>query len=231
MERVETLAEKLKEQIAKGAKTSELLLTVHMLQSELLHLQSIQPEETQKETVAIDIPVLMPTEGEVNEPELSTEKVVMELQLDEDAVAAELSKIKADADSRMVAGVKNRPTVLFDFMEDIPTLSQQQSTKSAELKLANATASDTINDALAETPIKDLKKAIGINERYMYINELFNGEEVAFDRSIKTINGFGAYGEADLWIRRELIHTYGWDDKSATVKQFYQLVRRRFSTM
>ena len=108
MERVETLAEKLKEQIAKGAKTSELLLTVHMLKSELLHLQSIQPEETQKEAVAIDIPVLMPTEGEVNELELSTEKVVMELQLDEDAVAAELSKIKADADSRMVAGVKNR---------------------------------------------------------------------------------------------------------------------------
>jgi hypothetical protein len=155
----------------------------------------------------------------------------MELQLDEDAVAAELSKIKADADSRMAAGVKNRPTVLFDFMEDIPTLSQQQSTKSAEINLANATPSDSINDALAETPIKDLKKAIGVNERYMYINELFNGEEVAFDRSIKTINAFGAYGEADLWIRRELIHTYGWDDKSATVKQFYQLVRRRFSTI
>ena len=65
MERVETLAEKLKEQIAKGVKTSELLLTVHMLQSELLHLQSIQPEEPQKEAVAIDIPVVMPMEGEM----------------------------------------------------------------------------------------------------------------------------------------------------------------------
>ena len=229
MERVETLAEKLKEQIAKGAKVSELLITVQMLQSELLHYQQMLPEEATKDTVAIDIPVQMPTEGEVQEPEPPTEKVVMELQLDEDAVAAELSKIKADADSRMAAGTKNRPTVLFDFMEDIPTLSQQQSTKSAEINLANAAASDSVNDALAETPIKDLKKAIGINERYMYINELFNGEEVAFDRSIKTINAFGAYGEADLWIRRELIHTYGWDDKSAVVKQFYQLVRRRFS--
>ncbi len=232
MERIETLSDKLREQLAKGASISELLITVHMLQSELLHLQNTAPQEVQPEKVAFDIPLQFPTENKEDVPQISTEKVVMELKLDEEEVEAEINKIKADAGSRMAAGVKNRPAVLFEFMDDIPTLTQQQSTKSDEIRIANeTTSSESINDVLAETPIKDLKKAIGINERYMFINELFNGEEVAFDRSLKTINAFGAYGEADLWIRRELIHTYGWDEKKPIVKQFYQLVRRRFSSM
>ena len=39
MERVETLLQKLSEQFNEGANSSQLLLTVQMLQHELLHLQ------------------------------------------------------------------------------------------------------------------------------------------------------------------------------------------------
>lgn len=78
-------------------------------------------------------------------------------------------------------------------------------------------------------PIKDLKKAISINDRYQYINNLFSGDEATFDRSIKTINSFNVFSEAEYWIRRELSVKYGWEESAPLVQQFYALVSRRFS--
>ena len=76
---------------------------------------------------------------------------------------------------------------------------------------------------------EDLKKAIGINDRFFFINELFKGDEVMYERSIKTINGFSIYPEAEYWIRRELKLKLGWNERLDAVKQFDQLVKRRFS--
>jgi superfamily II DNA or RNA helicase len=86
-----------------------------------------------------------------------------------------------------------------------------------------------LSELLQDTPIKDLRKAFGVNDRYLFINELFNGDEVMFDRSIKTINAFSIYPEAEYWIRRELKVKLAWDDKSTFVLQFDQLVKRRFA--
>ena len=77
--------------------------------------------------------------------------------------------------------------------------------------------------------MKDLKKAIGVNDRFLYINELFRGDEAMYVLSIKTINGFSIYPEAEYWIRRELKTKLGWKDSDDTVRQFDQLVKRRFA--
>ena len=86
-----------------------------------------------------------------------------------------------------------------------------------------------ISDRLKDAPIADLKKAIGVNERFLYLNELFRGDDIMYDKSIKTINAFTNFEEAELWIRRELKLRLGWDDNYNTVIQFYGLVKRRFS--
>lgn len=88
-----------------------------------------------------------------------------------------------------------------------------------------------IGNKLKETPIRDLKKAIGVNERYTFIQELFRGDEIMYERSIKTINSFSVLPEAKYWIQRELKVKIGWDDDSDAVKEFDQLVRRRFASI
>jgi len=82
---------------------------------------------------------------------------------------------------------------------------------------------------LQEAPIKDLRKAIGINDKFVFLNELFNGDEAMYERSIKTINNFHVLQEAEYWINRELKLRLGWNDTKDAVQHFYQLVRRRFS--
>ncbi len=123
-------------------------------------------------------------------------------------------------------------------MKEIPTLSHQVSVK--ELNDIIGQNGTSLNDKLksektelAETltdpPIRDLKKGIGINDRYVFLNELFRGDEAMYERSIKTINGFRILAEAEYWMERELKVKLGWDDGKATTQHFYQLVKRRFS--
>jgi hypothetical protein len=86
-----------------------------------------------------------------------------------------------------------------------------------------------LKSALNDTPVRDLKKAIGVNDRYVFINQLFRGDEVMYERSLKTINGFRILPEAEYWMERELKVKLGWDENREATRHFYQLVKRRFS--
>ncbi len=127
-----------------------------------------------------------------------------------------------------------------DVFDEIPTLAQQQSKVVYELNNSLQAEEPSVNDRLKpqqneaggrlqNEPIKDLRKAIGINDKYTFIKELFRNDEAAYERTLKTINGFSILPEAEYWIQREMKYKLGWDDNNATVKSFYQLVRRRFS--
>ena len=274
MDRVETLCEKLQNQIKQRATVEEMLLTVQMIQSELMHIQSSNQQIMQVPGVAIQLPSLH------EEMDLtSEEKEVLSLEIDEAEITAELEQIKKNAETKNNISANNRPRFRFDPVEDTPTLMHQKPVvltpdplmvpeivsepesiketvpedvsvketpaviESLPLKEVHEVIlfdeSDSLNEILNEnkeelsetlqnSPIKDLKKAIGINDRFLYINELFQGDETIFERSIKTINGFSIYPEAEYWIRRELKTKLGWDLQSETVKEFDALVKRRF---
>jgi len=86
-----------------------------------------------------------------------------------------------------------------------------------------------LRSALNDTPVRDLKKAIGVNDRHVFVNQLFRGDEAMYERSIKTINSFRILPEAEYWVERELKVKLGWDENSNLTRHFYQLVKRRFS--
>lgn len=173
---------------------------------------------------------------------IEEEKIIEVLQVDEAEIEAELNEIKRNAATMHQMGIHSKPQLLFDLVDDdIPTLAQKPINSSPEINdtvqpITTASINEVlkesvteISDTLQDVAIKDLKKAIGINDRFLYINELFRGDDVMYERSIKTINSFAIWPEAEYWIRRELKLKLGWNDKDATVLQFDQLVKRRFA--
>jgi len=86
-----------------------------------------------------------------------------------------------------------------------------------------------VADKIALEPIKDLRAAIGINDKFQFLENLFNKEEVVFESSIKTINAFKNFAEAQFWIKQNLRNKYQWEEESSVVIAFDQLVKRRFS--
>ena len=251
MERVETLLKKLQDQFAQNASAEQLLLTVQMLQAELLHLQQNNGPVFKNDSVAVTVfninPVLKENSNGVTKAAEPEERIVEILQVDEAEIEAELLEIKRNAEALQQMSVHNKPNIVFETENDVPTLTQQQQpeAKKEEVpkeinEIAHNSNQGSINemlkqskidlgDTLTEVPVRDLRKAIGVNDRYLFINELFRGDEVAYERSIKTINSFSIFAEAEYWIQRELRVKNGWDARNEMVAQFYQLVKRRFS--
>lgn len=86
-----------------------------------------------------------------------------------------------------------------------------------------------VSERFGDMPVKDLRQAIGINDKFRFIQELFRGDVDTYERSVKTINEFQTLQEAEYWIERELKIRQGWEDDNIIVRQFYNLVRKRFS--
>ena len=98
-------------------------------------------------------------------------------------------------------------------------------TEEVEVSITNT----ELQEKLALDPIKDLKAAIGINDKFQFTATLFNGDEKAFENAIKTINGFKIYAEAQFWIKSNLREQNKWDETAEVVKAFDLLVKRRFA--
>lgn len=252
MERVETLIKKLQDQVAAHVPLEQMLLTVQMLQAELLHLQDNNAYDVSNDVIAVTvsqnsqvISQPKPKIAEIN----NEERTVEILQVDEAELEAELEEIKKNAEAMKQISVQNKPHIVFEPEDDIPTLAhQEQPAKFDEPQISSKEINDSatgssglslnerlkqskidLGDTLVEVPIRDLRKAIGVNDRFLFINELFRGDETVYERSIKTINSFSIYAEAEYWIERELKVKNGWSNSDAMVQQFYQLVKRRFS--
>ncbi len=241
MERVPTLLKKLQKQFDDHAHPKEMLQTVHLLQAELISQLEKNPSIT-KEKIA----VVMPVSFIINALESNTniksieEKVVEVLQVNEKEIEEELEQIKKHAESVNARSSHSRPAFLYDPLEDVPTLAHQDQAEKKDTGDLSFEYPESLNDRLKEskielsqsltsTAIKDLRKAIGVNDRFLFINELFRGDVDMYERSIKTIQNFSIYAEAEFWIRRELKVKIGWLDSDPVVKQFDQLVKRRFA--
>lgn len=242
MERVSTLLKKLQQQLDENSPTLDLLHTVQILHAELIaQLEKNPVKENDKVSIIMPAIHFMPNRNSDSQLE-NQEKIIKVLQVDEKEIEKELEQIKRNAEAVNALGTHLRPQFMYDPIEEVPTLSHQDPVGDNE-RIKNELPfeyPESLNDRLKEVkielsqsltsaPIKDLKKAIGVNDRFLFINELFRGDEAMYERSIKTIQNFSIYPEAEFWIRRELKVKIGWLDSDPVVKQFDQLVRRRFA--
>lgn len=100
-------------------------------------------------------------------------------------------------------------------------------------------AAMSLNDLLAKTqaksdepvkaPIADLKQAINLNEKLLFIKDLFNGYNLAYSEAVDIANKMNSFESADAFLQNNYAGKNNWAAKQATVDQFYELLNRRFS--
>ena len=248
MERIQVLIEKLQQQYQQKESASSMLVTLQLLQNELTALQkSNKVLGTSKVAVVMPYsnragsqltenqttPVTPPLEASIEiKPQPATDITTTEKK--EYQVAKPVAEQAPQETVRSNAPFFNYE----DAVLEAPTLLQQQIHKEVHELIANP--KESLNDrlkqdkkelahVLKDSPVKDLRKAIGLNDKFVFISELFRGDEQMYERSIKTINTFHILAEAEYWMNRELKVKLGWNDNKEAVQHFYQLVRRRFS--
>ena len=243
MERVSTLIKKLQKQLDEKNSAEMLLHTAKMLVAELAGNEDGKPQKNRgKVSVIMPFIANMIYMDSDSTGTGSEEKLIEVLQVDEKLIEEELEQIKKHAEAVNSLSANAKPGFVYDPIEDMPTLAHQTPIEKKHKKENEIPFEypESLNDRLKEVkielsekltdmPIKDLRKAIGVNDRYLFLNELFRGDEAMYERSIKTIQNFSIFAEAEYWIRRELKVKIGWLDSDPVVKQFDQLVKRRFA--
>ncbi|WP_321279384.1 hypothetical protein [Marinifilum fragile] len=81
-----------------------------------------------------------------------------------------------------------------------------------------------IGEKLINNKLSDIQTAIGINDRFLFIRELFENNTEAYNSSIKFINETSNISV----IEEHFKHNTNWDFENPTVIQFMELTKRKF---
>ena len=80
---------------------------------------------------------------------------------------------------------------------------------------------------LQRAHVSDIRLAMGINDKVMMINDLFNGSVERYNKSIDALNDFPTLSGAKVYMS-ELQIELQWDTESQAYKMLNDLVERRF---
>ncbi|QNR85449.1 hypothetical protein H9N25_02915 [Pedobacter riviphilus] len=178
-------------------------------------------------------PFLIPHEEEV--PEIITkEETVVAAKVEEPIPAAATQPIEA------LKGVKlDDPIISPPVEQERPLFTPEAVPVKPAPQPEAAKPAPSLNDLLARTngksdepvkaPIADLKQAISLNEKLLFIKDLFNGYNLAYSEVIDIINKMSSFEAADSYLQNNYAAKNNWANKQATVDQFYELLNRRFS--
>ena len=92
-----------------------------------------------------------------------------------------------------------------------------------------AGGSKTLGDQLGKNTHSSIKKQLTLNQRFMFVNQLFEGNQQQFLNAVDQIDAFDNKTEADKYIQKTFIESFDWDLESEEVQEFLELVERKFS--
>lgn len=77
---------------------------------------------------------------------------------------------------------------------------------------------------LQQKPIADINEAIGLGEKMLYINELFDKNPAKYTDSVKELNNFNCLDDAMSYINSN----FSWNTEKEAVISFLEIVKRKF---
>jgi hypothetical protein len=86
----------------------------------------------------------------------------------------------------------------------------------------------TLGDKLAKSGGRSMMKMLTLNQRFMFVNELFEGNQNLFLSAVEQLDGMNNYKEASSHIKKSFADKYEWDMETEEVQEFMELVEKRF---
>jgi hypothetical protein len=123
---------------------------------------------------------------------------------------------------------KKDSTDLFSLTEK-ETLADKfkETQKSMHDKIANEKPDKTLADKIGKSTIVSLKTAIGINDKFLFINELFKGDIQEYNKTIDKLNSYAKLEECTGFLD-ELKGKFNWSEKPDAYQKLEELLIRKF---
>lgn len=191
-----------------------------------------EPTPTEEDEIGPE-PFLIPQEEE-EEPLVIAEEEPVAIVKEVEPVAVPSEPIEALKDVKL-----DDPIISPSVEQERPLFRPEAVPVKPSPQPEAAKPAPSLNDLLAKTngksdepvkaPIADLKQAISLNEKLLFIKDLFNGYNLAYSEVIDIINKMSSFEAADSYLQNNYAAKNNWANKQATVDQFYELLNRRFS--
>ncbi len=176
----------------------------------------------------------------VAEPELKEEPVVKELIPEiSDVVVEEKVEEKPKVVEMETQESKEEP--VSEMVETTNAVIEEEVTKSATAyDLFSGSAESpvgekyatrdepSIADKIQKSQIVNIREAIGINEKFLFINELFNGDMSRYNKILDDINSLSTKKGVDTYLL-ELKIQFQWADDNEAFVAFTDLINRKFA--
>ncbi len=104
------------------------------------------------------------------------------------------------------------------------SLNQVAKAASSELK-----SNGLLNKIGLANESVDLTKIINLNQRFMFVNGLFKGENQVFFEALTQLNTFNKYDEAIDYLINTYANKYEWDVDQEEVAELFEFVGRKFA--
>jgi hypothetical protein len=172
------------------------------------------PEVKAREKEIIHEPEVIAVEKEIPIEEVKPIEKEVEIP-----VVAEVIAKEPEPESIIVTPVAEKAKA--PEKDEVLTINERMSAKMAE--------SRNVTEQVYGDKIPDLKKAITLNEKLLYIKDLFNGYSLAYSEAIEILNRFTSLNEADLFLKKNYVVKNNWDAKPETTAKLYALLQRRYA--
>ena len=93
---------------------------------------------------------------------------------------------------------------------------------------AKKATEESLADKLKKNKITDLKTVIGINEKFQFINELFEGNMKEYNVALDQLNSLKSFEEAENYLDN-LAEVYKWSTENPVAENFKELAQRLFT--
>lgn len=230
-EKLETLSRLIREQLQEdplSAIDHDLALQkTREIYDLLLQLNQSDPTDAGQEPVIETQPEAVSSvtvEAEIQESETDTSEI------DTSEIVSPVADAGEQERPEKPETIKEEPDL---FTTSAPSTPEPPDKKSASKEaigdiFSESKPKETIADKMQKDKINSLKVAIGINDKFYFINELFDGNLNDYSKAIDDLDTAGSPDEAQN-IVAGLQSQYNWDPKSEAYQQLSDFVKRKFS--
>jgi hypothetical protein len=161
--------------------------------------------------------------------------VTMEDILDDEPKVADEPKIADEPKADETQEPNIVPTNPEPVIDNTPKVKEEEPVKETkplsfnERMSAQLKGQQTTQAEPAHEPIKDIKAAISLNDKLLFVKDLFNGYSLAYSEAIEIVNRFTSFEEADRFLKTNYVTKNNWEGKKATADKFYALLKRRYA--
>ena len=207
-------------------------------------VEEVVETHVQLEVEVADEPVIEEVADAVEEPETVEPEVVLEIVESEEEIAEDQ---QADMFEMEVMDIELEPSDDLPFYDDLPSeesvsenipeepvsedlpeeavVEDLPEAESVPVAVIDAmTAKQAWRTDMPGTPVKDIRSAISLNDRILFINYLFGEDPMVFQDMLTKLNAMSSFDEAADYV---IAANPDWDLESDTVYRFMMAIRRR----